>query len=196
MGIDPQALAVALTGRTLLAARRKGKHLWCELDGGSPALLLHFGMTGGIVVRGVGAAHYKSFVLDESSWPPRFWKLVLDLEGGGSLAFCDSRRFARVRFLADPETAPPLSELGWDPLLPGWPERERFAEALSLQRRAVKAVLLDQSFTAGVGNWVADEVLYQAAIHPEQPANSLDAKQVSPPRSACAALCCCCGCVF
>lgn len=35
-----------------------------------------------------------------------------------------------------------------------------------------------QSFTAGVGNWVADECLYQARIHPEQPAASLTAQQV------------------
>ena len=54
-------------------------------------------MTGGIVVDGVGAAHYKSFVLDESSWPPRHAKLELEFGDGTRLAFCDSRRFARVR---------------------------------------------------------------------------------------------------
>jgi formamidopyrimidine-DNA glycosylase len=46
-------------------------------------------------------------------------------------------------------------------------------------RRAVKALLLHQAFSAGVGNWVADEVLYQSRIHPEQPANSLTAAQVA-----------------
>lgn len=85
-----------------------------------------------------------------------------------------------------------------------------FAAAIRKQRRAVKAVLLDQvwgdspcvsvaswqcqgscrmlrairvcmqSFSAGVGNWVADEVLFQARVHPEQPANSLTAEQVGP----------------
>ena len=57
-------------------------------------------MTGGLVVQGVGAAHYKTFAIDESSWPPRFCKLELELGDGTRLAFCDSRRFARVRFLA------------------------------------------------------------------------------------------------
>lgn len=58
------------------------------------------GMTGGLVVRGVGAAHYKSFAIDDSAWPPRFWKVELRLGDGTELAFCDSRRFARVRLLA------------------------------------------------------------------------------------------------
>ena len=43
-GIAPAELQKALQGRTLLEACRKGKQMWLELDGGSPALLLHFGM--------------------------------------------------------------------------------------------------------------------------------------------------------
>ncbi len=65
-------------------------------------MALHFaaGMTGGIVVKGVGAAHYKSFAMDEVNWPPRFCKIELRLDDSTQLAFCDSRRFARVRFIA------------------------------------------------------------------------------------------------
>jgi hypothetical protein len=40
--------------------------------------------------------------------------------------------------------------------------------------------LVVQSFSAGVGNWVADEVLYQSRVHPEQPANSIPADKVRP----------------
>jgi hypothetical protein len=73
---------------------------------------------GGIIVPGVGAAHYRSFVLDDANWPPRFWKLLLKFNDGTQMAFCDSRRFAKVRFLFDPEHNPPISELvrpihGW-----------------------------------------------------------------------------------
>ncbi|GAB4820296.1 hypothetical protein N2152v2_007342 [Parachlorella kessleri] len=176
-GVSPRDLEQALAGRTIAGTKRLGKHMWVELGDGSPALLLHFGMTGGLVVKGVGAAHYKSFAVDEVNWPPRFCKVELRLSDGTQLAFCDSRRFARVRLLADPEGQPPLSELGWDPLL-RWPAVEEFAAKLATQKRAVKAVLLDQAITAGVGNWVADEVLYQARIHPEQPAASLSAEEV------------------
>ncbi|KAL4451273.1 hypothetical protein ABPG77_009345 [Micractinium sp. CCAP 211/92] len=175
--IAPQQLQEALSGRTLVAAKRRGKQMWWELDTG-PALLLHFGMTGGLCIKGVGAAHYKSFTIDDAAWPPKYCKIELEFEDGTQLAFCDPRRFAKVRFLEAPEERPPISELGWDPIL-DWPPLEPFAARLGAQRRAIKAVLLDQSFSAGVGNWVADEVLYQARIHPEQPANSIPEEQVS-----------------
>jgi hypothetical protein len=61
------------------------------------------------VIKGVGAAHYKSFAIDDSSWPPRFCKLELHFEDGTQLAFCDSRRFAKVRKGGNEE---------------GWPEEE------------------------------------------------------------------------
>lgn len=54
---------------------------------------------------------------------------------------------------ADPESQPPLSELGWDPLL-SWPALEVFAEKLAKQRRAVKAVLLDQVGTVTLSLFV------------------------------------------
>lgn len=175
--ILPQQLQQALAGRTLVAAKRRGKQMWWEMDEG-PALLVHFGMTGGLCIKGVGAAHYKSFTIDDSAWPPKYCKIELEFEDGSQLAFCDPRRFAKVRFLESPEARPPISELGWDPIL-DWPPLEAFAARLGAQRRAIKAVLLDQSFSAGVGNWVADEVLYQARIHPEQPANSIPEEQVA-----------------
>lgn len=177
-GITAPELKAALEGRTVVAAKRRGKQMWIELDGGSPALLIHFGMTGGLVVQGIGAAHYKTFAIDDSTWPPRFWKFHLLLEGSLRLAFCDSRRFARVLFLSDPEAKPPISKLGWDPLL-NMPPLEEFAAALSRVGRAIKALLLDQSFSAGIGNWICDEVLYQARIHPEQPANTLTLEQAA-----------------
>ncbi|KAJ6706511.1 FORMAMIDOPYRIMIDINE-DNA GLYCOSYLASE [Salix purpurea] len=45
--------------------------------------------------------------------------------------------------------------------------------SLSKKKIAIKALLLDQSFVSGIGNWIADEVLYQARIHPLQIASSL-----------------------
>jgi formamidopyrimidine-DNA glycosylase len=54
---------------------------------------------------------------------------------------------------------------------------------------STSACLATQSFSAGVGNWVADEVLYQAAIHPEQPAHSIPAEQVCGGEEVAAALC-------
>ena len=49
---------------------RKGKQLWLHLEGG-PVVLLHFGMTGSIVIRGVAAFRYKEFVVHDETWPPK-----------------------------------------------------------------------------------------------------------------------------
>ena len=50
------------------------------------------GMTGSLVVKGVKSHQYKNFKVDESEWPPRYWKLALTLEGDVSIAFADPRR--------------------------------------------------------------------------------------------------------
>lgn len=108
-----------------------------------------------------------------ASWPPRFWKLTLELGSGAQLALIDPRRFARVKL--GPPAPPP--HLGWDPLL-SWPSFLAFSDKLGATRRSAKAVLLDQTVCAGVGNWIADEALYQARIHPEQVASDLDQHDV------------------
>ncbi|MED6222045.1 hypothetical protein PIB30_118509 [Stylosanthes scabra] len=50
---------------------------------------------------------------------------------------------------------------------------EEFTESLHKKKTEIKPLLLDQSYISGIGNWVADEVLYQARIHPRQTASSL-----------------------
>jgi formamidopyrimidine-DNA glycosylase len=155
----------------VIACKRRGKHLYFMLSS-QPHLYLHFGMTGSFVIKGIGAAHYKNFSVDDATWPPRFCKLQLEFNDGTTLAFCDSRRFARSRLLSDPENSLPINKLGWDPLIDPVTATQ-FTQSLTKAKRSIKAVLLDQSFIAGIGNWVADEVLFQARIHPEQPANSI-----------------------
>ncbi len=175
-GVSPDAISSALLHKIPVAARRLGKHCFLDFGTDDPALLLHLGMTGGTVVRGKGGAHYQRYSVDDTTWPPKFLRLELHFEDGTQWAVCDSRRFARIRLVRDPLHSSPLKDLGWDPLL-SWPPVSEFTSALSNQRRAIKALLLDQSFSAGVGNWVADEVLYQARVHPEQPANTLTPEQ-------------------
>jgi formamidopyrimidine-DNA glycosylase len=111
-----------------------------------------------------------------SDWPPRFTKLHLRFEGGGELALADGRRLGRIRLRRDPATEPPISVLGFD----AWramPTPARFHAMLRERRSPIKAVLLDQSFAAGIGNWIADEVLYQAGIAPKRRASTLSATE-------------------
>jgi formamidopyrimidine-DNA glycosylase len=112
----------------------------------------------------------------DDGWPPRFAKIRLRFDDGGDLVMTNKRRLGRIRLRDDPEGEPPISRLGFDPLLDLPPPRE-FAQRLGTRRVSVKGLLLDQSFAAGVGNWIADEVLYQARIDPRRRAGDLTADE-------------------
>ena len=83
----------------------------------------------------------------------------------------NARRLGRIRLRHDPLNEPPLNQLGFDPLL-DLPSPLVFS-ALLRGRHTVVNLLLDQRFAAGVGNWIADEVLYQTGIAPQRRASSL-----------------------
>lgn len=168
-GVAPSRFANALRGRLVLAVRRKGKHLWLELDR-RPFPLFHFGMTGAFHVYGDGRPR------------PRFWKAEIAAEGGTRLAMSDPRRLGRIRLQDRPEAEHPLASLGFD-VLEGLPRAPALGALLARRRGPVKAVLLDQSLFAGVGNWIADEALYQSAIDPRRPAASLSPAEVGRLRS-------------
>lgn len=73
-------------------------------------------MKGSLKVEGVKSAEYQQGTKDGGEWPPRFWKIQFEMDDGTRMAFNDARRFARVRFLKDPTSVPPISELGeWHP---------------------------------------------------------------------------------
>ncbi|KAF5466793.1 hypothetical protein F2P56_016689 [Juglans regia] len=171
-GVTPSDFEAALLGKTVIAAHRKGKNLWLQLDS-PPFPSFQFGMAGAIYIKGVAVTTYKrSAVKDTDDWPSKYSKFFVELDDGLELSFTDKRRFAKVRFLPDPAAVPPISELGPDALLEPMTIDE-FIDSLSKKKTAIKALLLDQSYMAGIGNWIADEVLYQARIHPLQIAASL-----------------------
>jgi formamidopyrimidine-DNA glycosylase len=70
------------------------------------------------------------------------------------LAFLDARRLSRIRLCASPLLEPPISALGFDPIL-SMPSFDAFKPLVLKTARPIKALLLDQSFSAGVGNWLA-----------------------------------------
>jgi formamidopyrimidine-DNA glycosylase len=175
-GVPAARVRRALVGRRVKAVRRHGKHLWLELDR-RPWPCLHFGMTGGIHIPAGRAVRLVSDGrVDRSDWPPRFTKLHLRFADGGELALADGRRLGRIRLRRDPAAEPPISALGFD----AWrtlPSPARFHAMLRARQAPIKAVLLDQSFAAGIGNWIADEVLYQAGIAPKRKAAALSAAE-------------------
>ncbi|KAG5248567.1 formamidopyrimidine-DNA glycosylase [Salix suchowensis] len=171
-GVSPSDFVAALVGKTIVSAHRKGKNLWLQLDS-PPFPSFQFGMAGAVYIKGVAVTKYKrSAVNDSDEWPSKYSKFFVQLDDGLELSFTDKRRFAKVRLLEDPASKPPISELGPDALLELMTVDELHG-SLSKKKIAIKALLLDQSFVSGIGNWIADEVLYQARIHPLQIASSL-----------------------
>jgi formamidopyrimidine-DNA glycosylase len=185
----PLEVARALRGATVTGTGRKGKYFWLELDR-KPWLMLHLGMTGNVEIRrrlpgknghaqyGWGGLNlWQSRTKDLEQKVPRFCRLLLFLENGSEVAVTDPRRFGRIRLNDDPANSPSVAKLGFDPLQK-FPPAKKLLTKLQTRRVAIKAVLLDQSIFAGVGNWIADEVLYQAGIDPHRSAAKLTIAEV------------------
>jgi formamidopyrimidine-DNA glycosylase len=157
---SPGELRAALTGRTLTAARRRGKTMWCETSEDGPDLGIHLGMGGRIVVTsGDGHAAEGGGPRRRDAQPRKAeWnRFTLCFADGGSLVLFDKRRLGRVRL------NPGVDALGPDAaeVTPA-----EFRGLITRGSVAVKARLLDQSRIAGVGNLLADETLWQARVHP------------------------------
>ena len=185
--VGPRRWRRALEGKRVQAARRWGKQLWLELDA-PPHPLFHFGMSGALKTPDATPIQLKSGPREDATvWPPRYLKVRLRLDDGGELAMTDARRLGRALLRDAPEQESPVSKLGFDPLL-AMPGPARFSEMLRARRGIVKSLLLDQSFAAGVGNWIADEVLYQAGIDPRRRASSLTDEEARRLRTRLAAI--------
>jgi len=182
--VPPARIRRALVGRRVRGVTRHGKHLWLELDR-RPWPCLHFGMTGDFHTApgGPPVKLKSSRKKPDGSWPPRFTKLHLVFDDGGELVVADARRLGRIRLRRDPAREPPISRLGFDAhrALPAFP---RFRDLVRSRAAPLKALLLDQSFAAGVGNWIADEVLYQARLDPRRRASSLTDPEIARLRGA------------
>ncbi|KAH7157731.1 Formamidopyrimidine-DNA glycosylase N-terminal domain-containing protein [Dactylonectria estremocensis] len=189
VGTTGADVEVALKGKKIVSAGSQGKYFWITLES-PPHLVMHFGMTGWVHIKGEKTAYtnYYKKMKDEdmAQWPPKFWKFQFATEGTPAVevAFTDSRRFGRVRLVDCPgdqiRKHSPLVENGPDPVV----DLDRFTEEyLRGKMRArhvpIKALLLDQVMISGIGNWVADETLYQAKLHPEQYCDEFDDAQIT-----------------
>lgn len=144
-----------LQGSRIVELRRRGKQLAILADDGR-ALVIHLGMTGQLLV---GAPVR-----------PTHTHLSWMLDSGASLHFRDPRRFGHARFV------PAFTDAFWNDLGPD--ALTASPEVLNTpSRRAIKAVLLDQSILAGVGNIYADESLFRAGISPKRRADRLTPDQ-------------------
>jgi formamidopyrimidine-DNA glycosylase len=166
----PGAIAAALVGGRLTAAHRQGKTMWCETLGRDgkpgPHLGVHLGMGGRVIVtdttgQRIGGGDPRP---DRSPRKAEWDRFTMTFADGGTLRLFDKRRLGRVRLDPDLDALGPDAEMI---------TREVFRTRVGRGRSAVKARLLDQSVLAGVGNLLADETLWQAALSPSAPADEL-----------------------
>ncbi len=180
-----EAIQRALEGQQVKAIGRKGKTWWIELE--SPPLLFgHLGMTGWIRELGkatVRLREHGNAPLDDEEGRPRFLKLLLTAEDGTRVSLTDARRLARVWLSEDLGTDAKLKKLGPD-AFDALPKGKAFGDLFRKRQAPIKALLMDQAILAGLGNWLADEVLYQAKIAPKRAAASLSDKEFARLRSA------------
>ena len=155
-----------LTGRTLLAAQRRGKYLWLPLDSGD-ALTAHLGMSGQLLVRPA----------EEPDEVHLRVRLTFD-DGGRELRFVDQRTFGGLAVVAGGAALPAtMAHVARDPLDPAFDDEE-FVARLRRRRTGVKRALLDQTLVSGIGNIYADEALWRARLHGGRATETLPAAKV------------------
>jgi formamidopyrimidine-DNA glycosylase len=158
-GFAARAFAGRVKGSRIGTSLRHGKHLLVDL--GAPGwLALHFGMNGSL----------KHFADPEPD--PPYDRVRFDLGDGHHLAYVNPRLIGRVAIVAEPASFIASEGLGVDALDPAL-NAAAFARILVGRRGAIKAVLMDQSVIAGIGNIYSDEILFQAGIHPRTSAADL-----------------------
>src|SRR5205823_4479251 len=146
------------------AVRRRGKWILVHLEG-RRCLVFHLGMTGRLTVT------------DKSEAVARHTHLVFELDDRAQMRFNDIRRFGSATLVEHPADLKGFfaaSGLGPEPFeLDATYWRDR----LGATKRCVKAVLLDQTVVAGIGNIYADESLFEARLHPARLACELDREE-------------------
>lgn len=163
-GMTPAEMTTKLRGQKIKNLDRKGKFLVLRFESGS-GLGIHLRMTG------------KLIVCDPAEDPEndKCARAVLLLDNGSRVLFSDARKFGRFYWIERGEH-PFWQRLGPDALYELTPEY--FRNVVRQRKRIIKAILLDQSLIAGVGNIYADESLYRACISPSMKGSDLTETQV------------------
>lgn len=151
-----------VAGRMVADLRRRGKYLIAPLDD-EQFLILHLGMTGALRIHDAGRE------------PPPMVRHTFPLDDGREMRFVDPRKFGHLWLLPDPKKA--MSKMGPEPLEPTFTVPV-LAELLAGRKAPMKALLLEQSVIAGMGNLYADESLFLSGIHPERPASTLSGDEM------------------
>lgn len=171
-----------LTGTRVLGAVRRGKFLWLPLDDSAHALVAHLGMSGQVLLRAPG--------VDDGPLTRIRFELDHPEHGALRVNFVDQRIFGSMAVdvllptsdgaaggfgMPLPSIPGHVAHIARDPLDPAFDERA-FLRRLAARRTTIKRALLDQSLISGIGNIYADESLWAARVHYDQPTATLSTR--------------------
>ena len=143
-----------LKGEKVVGFGRRGKYLIIELD--LHNILIHLRMTGRIDI------------VEEKT--PKYTTVEINFSNNKKMCLVDYRKFGRVWVVKDISII--VGHLGIEPLSNQFTAR-KFNNMLEKRTGRLKPLLLNQRFIAGIGNYLADEILFKSAIHPLRKANTL-----------------------
>jgi formamidopyrimidine-DNA glycosylase len=160
---SPEEFVRRLEGVRVTGARRRAKHLIVELDSGD-SLVFQLKIGGQLLL------------VPPVEEPRTSLMLVLHLNGDRRLFLRDQTSFSRARLLDADELEARLSSLGPEPLEEGF-DVQYLRETLGSRRAQIKPLILDQKVVAGIGNIYADEILFDARLHPRRKADTLSGEE-------------------
>ena len=149
-----------LPGQVVNDIKRRGKYLIFHLSTGD-VLIIHLRMSGALLLN--------------PGQLEKYTRAVFQFDNGSNLVFTDRRRLGVLWLVADKQDI--VGKLGPEPLNAGFAAGS-LAKRLQRHQAPIKAVLLDQTVVAGIGNMYADEALFAAKIHPQRKTNSLSTKEI------------------
>jgi formamidopyrimidine-DNA glycosylase len=161
---EPELFIDAVTGMRIAGVRRRGKYILIELEN-DLLLVVHLGMTGQLRLVNAHAP------LETHT------HVVFTLDDGRHLRYRDVRRFGRLLAGTEKEllASKKMPVLGPEPIDPDFASEELYRR-FRKRRTSLKAILLDQSTIAGVGNIYADESLHRARLRPDRMAGGISRK--------------------
>jgi len=157
-GVTAGRLRDVVIGREFFDTTRHGKNLFVHLDDGNH-ILIHFGMTGEL-------KYYKN-----PREKPARSKVLFSFDTGYHCVYMNTRLLGKLSVISDIDEYLATQSLGPDILKLN---PDQFIKILSERGGMIKSAFMDQSLVAGLGNIYADEVLFQAGIHPKHPVSDLD----------------------
>ena len=169
-----------LIGAKITDVRRRAKVLMIDLDS-KYSLVIHLKMTGQLVYRGkdsFGAGHPNESLVGEL--PDRSTRVTLTLDNKANMFFNDQRKFGWMRLLPTIQIKELdfFKKFGPEPLDSSFKAGDFYIRLQRRKNSKIKAVLLDQTVLAGVGNIYADESLWGAKIHPSTLASNIPKKRI------------------